>query len=604
MCNKNHFALMSAMLLSGAVAFTACSSDEELAAEGNPTPAVPGEVVKTQFAISIPGALSTRLAPSIVQHDASFRGMQDIRLVPINTGSLISNDSKPLDGDETITENPIALSMESNGLTTAGDDKYKIYNDVEIPVGTNAFLFYAQATKAEGASDANNGVLVPSYETNGWKEETVNNIKFSLKSILAERSVATARDTVLAALNAIAGTTGWSSAENSYLKGLYDNFITLEAGSSNSVRLAVQDLYNAIMTKNVDLTSSSALVSAIETSIKNYFTVSGSEAPNYTLAWTEDPKYPSEVGLPDGAVQVDWNSSKFVAKEPDIEYGDGTTTSLSVPSLEDYVYPAALYYWVNSSIRTANTTVLATGATGQSSWSDILGLYDAGGGYAVTNATQSVSLSQIINYAVAQLKVNAHFSGEIEDNGDKWPSSESPVGQKIVAVPSEGFTLTGILIGGQKNVGWNFATDATDSKEKTIYDSQLGNGGTGIGILNSSTGITPAYSLALETAGNNGDTKESVNFALEFVNNSESEFIGKDGVIPVGGKFYLVGKLTADDTHTKVFEQDHTTVANVTITSLKSAYNCIPDLRAPRLELGLAVDLQWQDGLVNNVTID
>ena len=28
MSNKNHFALMSAMLLSGAVAFTACSSDD------------------------------------------------------------------------------------------------------------------------------------------------------------------------------------------------------------------------------------------------------------------------------------------------------------------------------------------------------------------------------------------------------------------------------------------------------------------------------------------------------------------------------------------------------------------------------------------------
>lgn len=598
MRNLNYFALMSAALLTGAVAFTSCSSDDEVAADGGA--GATGEVVKTQFAISVPGALSTRLAPTIVQAENNFRGMQNIRLVPITVASVPTSDSKPILGTETITENPIALTMADNGLTTAGDDKYKIYNDVEIPVGTNAFLFYAEATKESGATDTKNGVLVPSYETSGWKEETVSNIKFNLKSILDAKSVTSPRDQVIGALNSIAGTTGWSATTDSYLEGLYTNFIALKAGSSNSVRLAVQDLYNAINAKNVTI-SDNTVKEALETSITSKFSVTSTGAPNFTLAWTSDPKYPTQFGLPDGAVQVVWSTDKFTEVESNIEYGDGTNMSLDVPALADYVYPAALYYWVNSSIRTANTTVLTTGAAGKTSWNEILDLYTTPG-YAVTSETQSVSLSQVINYAVAQLQVNAHFNGEIEDNGDAWPAG-APVGQKIVTVPSEGFTLTGILIGGQKNAEWDFSVDAT-AGEKTIYDSQIGTDGTGIGVLNSTTGITSAYSLALETAGNSGDTKESVNFALEFVNNSESEFIGKDGVIPVGGKFYLVGKLTADDTHTKVFEQDHTTVANVTINSLKSAYNCIPDLRAPRLELGLAVDLKWQQGLVSNVTIE
>lgn len=596
MRNLNYFALMSAALLTGAVAFTSCSSDGEVAGDGGT--GATGEVVKTQFAISIPGALSTRLAPTIVQANNNFRGMQNIRLVPITVASAPTSDSKPILGTETITDNPIALTMADNGLTAAGDDKYKIYNNVEIPVGTNAFLFYAEATK--NGTDAKNGVLVPSYETSGWKEGIVSNIRFNLKSILGEKSAAPKRDEVIAALNAIANTRGWSATTDAYLKNLYTNFIALKAGSSNSVRLAVQDLYNAINANNVTITDNTVKV-ALETTIKQYFTPAGDEAPNYTLTWNEDPSYPTQFGLPDGAVQVAWSTDRFIVVESNIEYGDGTNMSLNVPALTDYVYPAALYYWVNSSIRTANTAVLATGAASQNSWNEILNLYTTPG-YTVTNETQSVSLSQVINYAVAQLKVNAHFSGEIEDNGDAWPAGD-PVGQKIVTVPSEGFTLTGILIGGQKNAEWDFSVDDT-AFEKTIYDSQIGDDGAGIGILNSTTGITPAYSLALETAGNSGETKESVNFALEFVNNSESEFIGKDGVIPVGGKFYLVGKLTADDTHTKVFEQDHTTEANVTITSLKSAYNCIPDLRAPRLELGLAVDLQWQKGLVSNVTID
>ena len=31
--------------------------------------------------------------------------------------------------------------------------------------------------------------------------------------------------------------------------------------------------------------------------------------------------------------------------------------------------------------------------------------------------------------------------------------------------------------------------------------------------------------------------------------------------------------------------------------SLKSAYNVIPDLRSPKLEFGLSVNLEWKEGL-------
>ena len=98
---------------------------------------------------------------------------------------------------------------------------------------------------------------------------------------------------------------------------------------------------------------------------------------------------------------------------------------------------------------------------------------------------------------------------------------------------------------------------------------------------------------------------------MEFNNNSAEEFVGADGIIPVEGKFYLVGELSTnpgtesgETASNYIFQQDHTTIANVSITSLKSAYNCIPDLRSPKLELGLSVNLEWQAGLVDNVTID
>ena len=54
----------------------------------------------------------------------------------------------------------------------------------------------------------------------------------------------------------------------------------------------------------------------------------------------------------------------------------------------------------------------------------------------------------------------------------------------------------------------------------------------------------------------------------------------------------------------RVFIQDYTTTANFTINSLKNAYVTIPDLRASKLQLGLSVDLTWQNGLTFEVPID
>ena len=109
-----------------------------------------------------------------------------------------------------------------------------------------------------------------------------------------------------------------------------------------------------------------------------------------------------------------------------------------------------------------------------------------------------------------------------------------------------------------------------------------------------------AYSLALETAQGT-----EVRFALELTNQTGVAFTGKDGIVPKGGRFYLVGKLTpvSGTADNRVFYQDHTTKATVTINSLENAYNCIPDLKSPKLELGLSVDLVWEKGLVQDVVI-
>lgn len=580
MRNSKHFALGAATLLLSTAGFTACSSEDTFTGGS-----FSGESVKTQFAINVPavGKSDARMGEDIVQgqNTVVFRGMSNIRLVPFELGSGPSSVTDPLTGSESLYYNAIELgAIGSSDLT--GTAKYKVYNDVELPIGVNAFLFYGEATDKDGdASDKTNGALVPSYSTQGLEAgKTLADVHFDLKGILVGDDYRTTQTGLLAILDGIAKTEGWKDATGT-LQPYYTSFIGMKAGSANNILLAVQDLYNAV--KGDVLTDESGLKAKIATKIEEYFIPSGSSVP-YTLTYktTSLATYPFGIGLPDGAVQVAWNTDRFEYTS-NVDYDGGT--SMNVSGLDKYVYPASLYYWDNTSLKTSNSQ--QSNNYGANDWSTIINtLYSE---WAVTASTQSVALAKAINYAVGRLDVYAAFAaGEIYD-----------ANQQPVRIPDDGFTLTGVLIGGQKNVGWNFTPLESDGTEKTIYDAAVDAGAAGTEGVTRTSGLKNR-TLVLETAGKGG---EKVNFALEFTNNSSQAFYGKDGLVPVGGKFYLVGQLNADGSHAKVFEKDHYTKATVTINSLKNAYNCIPDLRSPKLELGLSVDLKWEEGLSQDVTI-
>lgn len=110
------------------------------------------------------------------------------------------------------------------------------------------------------------------------------------------------------------------------------------------------------------------------------------------------------------------------------------------------------------------------------------------------------------------------------------------------------------------------------------------------------------------STGNAEDLGHTPNIALEVLNDGP-QFYGLDGnLVPEGGTFYLVGKLTYKKDNSKsevvrVFQQDYNTTANLSINSLAKAYNTVPDLINPRLELALAVDIDWKAGLVIDVPI-
>lgn len=111
------------------------------------------------------------------------------------------------------------------------------------------------------------------------------------------------------------------------------------------------------------------------------------------------------------------------------------------------------------------------------------------------------------------------------------------------------------------------------------------------------------------------DANANVKIAVEFLNNSGQTIVGKDNqIIYPNTKFYLVGTLKpylnenqkfSDGTLIKqAFVQDYVTNANFKVKSFRSAYNLLPDLRSPKLEIGMSVDLTWQTGITQDITID
>ena len=363
-----------------------------------------------------------------------------------------------------------------------------------------------------------------------------------------------------------------TSTSNETLKQALKNLESLKVGSSDAILALMQDLYDLVKT------GGAAENLTVANKIIEYFTDGGSGTLTYKTGHADykanADNYPAYLGIPNGAAQVAYSSG--------FSY-----TSLNASDFTTYTYPAALYYFAASQVGASDDTHgAAWSGSSTSDWSSFVTTNYSDN--TVKASTQSIVLKSPIEYAVAQLGYNVVFS-----------AAELPDNHGINrAVGTENFKLKGILIGGQKGVDYKFEQDAT-ATAKTIYDP-----------LATETAITTTkssdfYSLTLQTA-KRVSTQETVNFALEFVNNGE-DFYGVDGIVPAGGTFYLVGSLSTksdDSANDYVFQKAHKTIANITIKNLKNARYTIPDLRKTELELGLFVDLSWTAGLTQNVDIE
>ena len=573
---SSKYMYLTAAMLTGAAMFTSCSNEDDM---GNVNPTYDGESVKTQFAINIPAAkkADTRLGQDIVQgqDDPVFRGMSNIKLIPFNNGALT--------GTEAFTSDAIILK----DITTATggeslDNGAKFYSDIAVPVGTNRFLFYAEATPKGNEENINGSITAPTEFNNGDLLNgltNLGNLKFTLTGIgEANNAIQTY---LLKILNGVTTSLSTNAGANETLKLALTNIKNTKVGSSDAILAIMQDLYDIVKT------GGTAANPDIASSITTYFTDGGDGTLSYKTNADgyerNSDNYPAYLGIPNGAAQVEWSTTdnKFAY------------TSLNSSAFDTYTYPASLYYYRESELGASDQTHGDSwNGSSISDWNTFVGNTN----YpqtVVSSSTQSIVLKSAIQYAVAQLVYNVKFA--TDELADAQGVNR--------AIGTENFKLKGILIGGQKGVNFEFEQDGT-ATSKTIYDPL-----TTATAITKTSNTTNFYSLALQSelrTNNAGDDdQKAVSFALEFLNNGE-DFYGKDGIVPKGGTFYLVGQLETKQTDANidaVFKKDYKTVANVTINSLKDAQYTIPDLRKTELELGLYVDLNWTAGLSQDVTI-
>ena len=639
----NNYVLNGAIALLSTAGLVACSSSDDVTdAPVNPT--YDGKSVKAQFAINIatPSNGKTRMTSDNTQMSGSkFLGMQNIYLFPL---TLESSDS-PTSSTNVSSIIPLgSIGANNNYMHIDGSDKdYKVYNDVNVAVGTNNFLFYGEGPCGTNMnSNFENGTLTANVKG----KSSVGYINFKPVQIAAQSTYSSIQDEFVSYLNGIVGasyndgttTTNWNNMGNdltgdmAVLKGAYTNFIKLKAGSAVAILASVQSLYNIVkpisekQSSNAKELAEAICSKILNTDGTNIKLKEYSSDPTYILSYDSSNKdyteFPETQGLPQGAMILEYSSTStpgFSYKTTSANIG-ATDNNINVDNI---VYPACIEYFVNTPLKATNSDEI-TWPTTASSWdSNNWDNWDN----VVLPSTRTIALQNTINYGVASLRTTIKAvteTGLLEDNQKKFYSNME---NQQVAV-GEGFTVTGILIGGQPaQVEWNFLS-SSDNFNNTVFDRSMPKGeNDDITVIaknysNDNETSEPFYTLLLDNmlSGDNA-TQKDVNFAIELENTSNTDFYGVDGVVAAGQKFYLVGKMSVGDSQTitfptdndyrfpgkdtkRIFVQDYTTNLNVTFKSLKNAYVTIPDLRASNLQLGLSVDLTWQSGLTYNVTIE
>lgn len=535
-----------------------CSDGDDVAT----TP--PEKVLTCDFIFNIRQPDGMRMANEVVQTEG-FRGLQNVQVIPFTTvgAAAVGADDEP--------QEKTTLFTNENKVT----DKYYYYiENCQIANGTNRMLAYGQAAPVTGrTSERENGKLVNNLAeviTNSAKPSAIN---FQLQEIHSSTEVTSeyGAQALASYLTTIANTEGWSTTADAELQQLYRDFIRagqestgLLAGSTASVKGHVEALETALSGKSDDLS----------TAIKDKINDGKSVLTTYD--------YPANIKLPDGAVALRWTGTGLGNQ---FSVRTAWTTLDNINSINRFTYPAELWYYVNSAIKTSNQKVGRESYEAAEIWDNLLNSYD---GTEVDNLTKSVAVTAPLQYGVGRLQLTLKkIVGTLKDAND----------EEVTAGTATNLPLKGIIVTGQHPVGFDFKpkTPEDDGNARFIYDPVVGTTGTGADET--------VNTLVLQSYDG-----EKVYVVLEMQNNTGHAFHGKDAVIYPGSKFYLVAQLDPAGLGEgvfggRVFTQDYYTKVDVTVNSLAKAYSCIPDLLEPRLEIGVQVVTQWIQSTTTTVKL-
>lgn len=555
------------LFVTAGLTWSSCSSLDEDVSNASQ------EKVVAQFSLSVSGKNATRMSGEVVQAGNAFLGMQEISLIPFAKGVAASEPDEPIAADD----NSLGLRIALPDLGVSdlqANNKSKLYSNVLVPVGTNAFLVYGRSAHADNAP-ATNGKIVAT-----GLDGSPAGMTFSLQPICSEVTTSGAAgetgNNIIAYLNTVFetqnGVFDWSSSSYPILNGLYDMVKDMKAGASASVQAFVQEIYETL--------KPSASTEYVQNVLKAMLAVETlpETLPDVVTLPSDCEGYPADCGLPDGTAVIQWNETN---KRYEAVTSQNNLGAMNV-DVTNFTYPAELWYRSNSRINTDYESRAADYAS-ETTWDGVLGTYLKQIS-AVEGATRSIAVRRQLQYAVGRL--DFRLEAKTTEGGTSTVLTELK-DKAGTSIPVNKLTITGILVGQQSPVDFKFQSKG--SNDYTIYDNSA--------IVSSINPDADAFShtLVLETQKN-----QSVNVAVELLNNSGYSIVtgSNDDIVPPGCKFYVIGQLNPvdvegysqdNDIKNRVFCQDHVTKVTLTVTDLTKGYYVIPPLRSAQLEFSLAV---------------
>lgn len=500
---------------------------------------------------------TTRMSTTVTQSQGEFRGIEHVYIIPFNTESSLVEHETPRLGDQNVV-------LGSTGISRAGlvsNNNSYLFGSAFVPERMNRVLAYGKAPDLgdEASKDSKHiyGVLKPEGLTDPSGSD---DISFHLEPILSTRGTGefaemmTQADGLLDQLNVVMSLMGRS--ENASIKTIFDavkrenQILSCSYATFDQIRSEIQTALLRIPFESVELIEEISQITSALSAFSSTLSAAGSS-------------FPSSYGIPEGSIGFCWNGQGF------IRLISGVNIALVDPS--SYCYPPGLWYFANSSIKTSNDDrVRDQYVPSNGSWNDILVHYSDG--HTVSSFTQSVAIEDPLQYGVGLMELRLSAPGD------------------EAATLINDCPLTGIIIGDQKDVDFGFLPATGPSR--FVYDNSVSK--------NIRIGLTGTFvqTLVLQTVEG-----APVHFALEFRNTTGYTRHCQQGDILPWCNFYIAGELSLEpdsgatqpeqEVLTSVFSRDHKTTVTIQVDGLHNAYNTVPDLHSPQLEIGLVAEMKW-----------